>query len=90
MPNLANRWAGRLYGTNTGNIFLDLAQDGKTVSGRLRIMDSIFGVSIYDYTGTMEEELVLNCVPAEAAEGVELGNVSVKGHLTPEGNIRGE
>lgn len=90
MTNLANRWAGRLYGTNTGNIFLDLAQDGINVSGRLRIMDSIFGVSIYDYTGTIEEELVLNCVPIKAAEGVELGNVSVKGHLTPEGSIRGE
>lgn len=90
MTSLANRWAGRLYGTNTGNIFLDLAQDGKNVSGRLRIMDSIFGVSIYDYTGTIEEEFVLNCVPVQAAEDVELGNVSVKGHLTPEGSIRGE
>lgn len=90
MTNLANRWAGRLYGTNTGNVFLDLAQDGKKVSGRLRIMDSIFGVSIYAYEGTIEDELVLNCTPVEAAEGVALGNVSVKGHLTPEGSIRGE
>ncbi|MBL4713022.1 MAG: hypothetical protein JKY64_00505 [Alcanivorax sp.] len=90
MTDLANRWAGRLYGTNTGNIFLELAQDGKSVSGRLRIMDSIFGVSIYEYTGTIEEELILNCVPAQAVDGVELGNVSVKGHLTQEGSLRGE
>lgn len=90
MANLANRWAGRLYGTNTGNIFLDLAQDGQKVFGHLRIMDSIFGVSIYEYTGTLEEELILNCVPAQTVEGVELGDVSVKGHLTPEGSIRGE
>lgn len=90
MENLANRWAGRLYGTNTGNIFLDLAQDGEKVFGRLRVMDSIFGVSLYEYTGTINEELVLNCVPAQAVEGTELGNVFVRGHLSPEGSIRGE
>lgn len=90
MANLANRWAGRLYGTNTGNVFLDLIQDDQIVSGRLRIMDSIFGVSIYEYTGTLDEELVLNCTPLQAIEGVELGDVSVKGRLTPEGNIKGD
>lgn len=90
MTNLANRWAGRLYGTNTGNVFLDLAQDGQQVSGRLRIMDSVFGVSLYEYTGTINQEFVLHCVPEQAVEGVELGTVSVKGHLTPEGSIKGE
>jgi hypothetical protein len=90
MANLANNWAGRLYGTNTGNVFLDLAQDGQKVNGRLRIMDSIFGVSIYKYTGTLNEELILDCVPEQEIDGVELGNVSVRGHLTPEGSIRGQ
>lgn len=90
MPDLANRWSGHLYGTNTGNVFLDLNQDGQNVSGRLRIMDSIFGVSIYDYTGSVDKEFLLHCTPYQAAEGVELGDVNVRGHLTQEGNIRGE
>lgn len=90
MANLANRWAGRLYGTNTGNIFLELVQDGTSVSGRLRIMDSIFGVSLYEYTGTLEDGLVLRCSPVGGDDGVELGEVSVRGHLTPQGSIRGE
>ena len=90
MADLANRWAGRLYGTNTGNVFLDLVQDDEKVSGRLRIMDSIFGVSVYEYTGTLGEELVLNCKPSQANKVVELGEVCVKGRLTPEGNIRGD
>jgi len=79
MTSLANKWAGRLYGTNTGNIFLELTQSGNKVSGRLRIMDSIFGVSIYDHTGTIEEGIVLHCVPAQAVEDDELGEVTVKG-----------
>lgn len=91
MTNLANRWAGRLYGTNTGNVFLDMTHDGQSISGRLRIMDSIFGVSIYDYTGTLDEELLLlKCTPSQTSNGVELGVVTVNGCLTPEGNIRGE
>ncbi|MBO2621435.1 hypothetical protein [Shewanella algae] len=90
MPNLANRWAGRIYGTNTGNVFLDLVQDDQNISGKLRIMDAIFGVSIYDYTGSIDDELLLNCTPAQAVEGVELGNVTIRGRLTQEGHIRGE
>lgn len=90
MVNLANRWTGRLYGTNTGNIFLDLTQSEKNVSGHLRVMDSIFGVSIYDYTGTIDGELTLSCTPIKSQEGVQLGIVTVTGRLTPEGNIRGE
>lgn len=90
MANLANRWAGRLYGTNTGNVFLDLVQDDHKISGRLRVMDSIFGVSIYEYTGIFDEELILNCTPSKSVDGVELGDVSVSGRLTPEGNIRGD
>ena len=90
MANLANRWAGRLYGTNTGNVFLDLTQDDQKISGRLRIMDSIFGVSIYEYTGTIDEEVVLNCTPSQAIDGVELGEVTVRGRLTQQGSIRGE
>ncbi len=90
MANLANRWAGRLYGTNTGNVFLDLTQDEQNISGRLRIMDSIFGVSVYEYTGTIDEEVVLNCTPSQVVDGVGLGEVIVRGRLTEQGSIRGE
>jgi len=50
MTRLANRWAGRIYGTNTGNVFLELNQDGDNIAGNLRILDSVFGVSVYSYT----------------------------------------
>ena len=90
MENLANRWAGRIYGTNTGNVFLDLNQDAENISGRLRIMDSVFGVSIYAYTGIVNDEIVLHCKPENAEEGAQLGDVTVKGRLTPQGNIKGE
>ncbi|QDO83687.1 hypothetical protein FM037_11150 [Shewanella psychropiezotolerans] len=90
MANLANRWAGRLYGTNTGNVFLDLVQKDQNVSGCLRIMDSIFGVSIYEYTGTFDEDIILNCTPSQAIEGIKIGDVKIRGRLTAKGNIKGD
>lgn len=90
MHNLANRWAGRIYGTNTGNVFLELNQEAENISGRLRIMDSIFGVSIYRYFGTVGDEIILNCKPESADAGALHGDVTVKGSLTPQGSIKGE
>ncbi|WP_417883464.1 hypothetical protein [Vibrio rumoiensis] len=90
MENLANRWAGRIYGTNTGNVFLDLNQEAENISGRLRIMDSVFGVSIYAYSGTIDDQIILHCKPESADDGTQHGDVTVKGRLTPQGNIKGE
>lgn len=92
MKQLANRWAGRIYGTNTGNIFLDLKQDGTSVSGQLRIMDTVYGVSVYKYTGTADEQIVLCCEPIQfdTTTTIEYGQVTVKGKLTEQGTIKGE
>ncbi|MGZ9738306.1 hypothetical protein ACXX83_07685 [Pseudomonas sp. GNP012] len=90
MPSLANHWTGRLFGTNTGNIFLELSQSNNNISGQLRIMDSVFGVSLYSYTGTIGDEITLHCTPLKSDEGVQISVVDVKGTLTPQGSIRGE
>lgn len=92
MKQLANRWAGRIYGTNTGNVFLDLTQDDFCISGQLRIMDSVYGVSVYDYTGTANEQIILHGKPIQKniPAGIEYGEVTVKGRLTEQGSIKGE
>ena len=90
MTLLAKKWAGRLYGTNTGNIFLEINQEGKKVDGVARFMDNLYGLALYKFTGEFENELILNCIPIEEKEGMEYGNIKVKAMLTPEGNLRGE
>ncbi|WP_091991931.1 hypothetical protein [Marinobacter gudaonensis] len=91
MKQLANKWAGRIFGTNTGNVFLALDQEGNSIKGRLRIMDSIFGVSVYQCEGSVDNErLMMDCTPEYAPEGVELGNVTISGSLNRDGNIRGD
>ncbi|MGL5327035.1 MAG: hypothetical protein ACRC91_20380 [Aeromonas sp.] len=90
MTRLANRWAGRIYGTNTGNVFLELNQDGDNIAGNLRILDSVFGVSVYSYTGNVGDYITLSCKLASEANGYMHGDVTVKGRLTPQGCISGE
>ncbi|MEZ8069427.1 hypothetical protein [Vibrio sp. FF145] len=88
---IANRWAGRIYGTNTGNVFLEVSQDQNSLTGKLRIMDTIYGISMYDCTGTYDDGFRLECTPISAPEeGVVMGNVVVIGKLTQSGNIKGD
>lgn len=90
MKQLANKWAGRIFGTNTGNVFLALEQEGNSIKGRLRIMDSIFGVSVYLCEGSVDNEsLMMECAPEYAPEGVELGDVKISGSLNRDGHIKG-
>lgn len=89
MPGLADKWAGRIYGTNTGNLFIEIAQEGVDVSGIIRLMDNAYGLAIYKFVGTFDEKLKLDCKPHQAPQGIELGEVTVEAVLTPEGNLRG-
>lgn len=90
MPSLSNKWAGQLYGTNTGNLFLELTQDGKSVQGVVRFLDNLYGLALYEFTGTFDGTLKLDCKPLESSTAEGLGSVTVEAVLTSEGNLRGE
>jgi hypothetical protein len=89
MPALGKLWAGRVYGTNTGNLFIEFEKVGSEVAGTLRFMDSAFGLTVYQITGTFDETLKIMGKPVQAPEGVELGDVMAEARLTPEGHLRG-
>ena len=87
--NIGKLWAGRMYGTNTGNLFLELENTGPNVSGTLRIMDAEHGVAVYSVEGTFDEKLKLTGEPVKGPAGLELGTLTAEAILTPEGNLRG-
>jgi len=90
MSNLDGPWAGGIYGTNTGNIFVKFSQNDADLTGHLRISDNRFGISSYTFTGTENDQIVLNCTPEQAPEGIEVGNVTVVGKLQPDGTLTGQ
>jgi len=90
MVNFAKLWVGRVYGTNTGNLFMELnASDGE-VTGVLRVMDSAFGLTVYRLSGSYDEQMCLHGDVIHVPEGVDAGPIDVTATLTEQGNLRGE
>lgn len=90
MSDLVRFWAGKVYGTNTGNLFADLNANQENITGSIRFMDDRFGPVVYEVEGKFEESvLTLNGHAVNPREGMETGELLVEGNLTAEGNIRG-
>lgn len=90
MAQLNKLWAGRVFGTNTGNLFIELENTGSAVSGTLRFLDAAYGLAVYSIVGTFGDTLCIEGKPAvEPAQKIELGILTVEGSLTEEGNLRG-
>jgi hypothetical protein len=90
MPTLKRLWAGRVFGTNTGNLFLEFdSTDDDKISGTIRFMDSTFGLTVYRVAGSFDGKLLLKGEPAQTPEGADAGLLEITGVLTPEGNLRG-
>jgi hypothetical protein len=47
MSRIGTLWAGKIYGTNTGNVFVELNPTDGKFSGTLRLSDDRFGLSAY-------------------------------------------
>ena len=85
-------WAGKVFGTNTGNIFVELSGDDEDLKGTLRFRDDQSGVVVYgiDIEGKFENGfLKLRGTPTQVGEGVVAGPIEAQCTLTPEGQLRG-
>ncbi len=90
MSNFAGLWAGNIYGTNTGKVFVELQAQNGNLTGLTRLNDDSLGVIVYKVTGTGIDELKLDCVPDRVPENVEAEPVRVAGKLSSDGNVRGK
>jgi hypothetical protein len=89
MSNIAGLWAGNIFGTNTGKVFLELQAKNGVLTGIARLNDDTFGVVVYKVTGTNGNEVNLRCTPEQVPDGVEAEAATVVGHLAPDGTLRG-
>ncbi|MDG9886629.1 hypothetical protein N7650_27780 [Pseudomonas sp. GD04058] len=90
MANLGKLWAGRAFGTNTGNLSITFENDGEELAGIVRFHDEVFGLVTYKIHGTYRDKVELTGTAITQAEGVEYGELTVKATLTPEGSLKGE
>jgi hypothetical protein len=90
MPTLGRLWAGRIYGTNTGNLFIELDTSSERIAGTLRLMDTLFGLTVYRVSGSFDGTLCLRGDPTQARAGFDTGSIEATAVLTPDGHLRGE
>lgn len=90
MSNLQGAWAGRIYGTNTGNVFLEFTQTENELNGVARLHDDKHGIAVYNISGSISDGTInIKGSPQQAAEGVVLGEATITGELKQDGSIAG-
>ena len=90
--NAIGLWAGRVYGTNTGNLFVKLEQTPAGVSGTFHFNDAVTGVVIYSVNGSFADgtlQLEGDPIPTNREEETG-GPINATAILTSQGNFRGE
>lgn len=91
--SLGSVWAGRVYGTNTGNVFLKLSGEESALSGRLYFNDTVTGATVFNAQGNFQSgtlTLVGDPITEGLPEGVVVGQLFTKGTLNERGEIDGE
>lgn len=89
---LGRLWAGKIFGTNTGNVFVKLeGEDDGTLTGIARIADSNHGLAVYDVEAAFDgSRLTLSGVPKQTPDGTQLGQLTASGNLDARGLLHGE
>ncbi|NOD83767.1 hypothetical protein [Ruegeria sp. HKCCD6119] len=88
---LGKLWAGRAYGTNTGNLFLKLEGEDGSLSGALHLNDPDYGLTVYSVDGSFDGfKLEMSGQPQKEIEGTELGKLTASAVLDSKGQLKGE
>ena len=88
---LAKRWAGRVWGTNTGNVYLTVEGEDAALTGVLRINEQGVGIAVYNVVGSFAAPaLTLTGTPAAELEGAVLGQFGAVGSINAKGEIHGD
>lgn len=88
---LGRLWAGRAYGTNTGNVFVKLNGEDEALTGTLHLNEPGVGLVVYSVQGAFDgHQLILTGEPQTEIEGVVFGQLSAAANLDTRGELNGE
>lgn len=85
---LGTRWAGRIFGTSTGNLFVQIEQAGTTVTGTVRVNDDRGVLITYTAQGTVTDaQLQLTLTPQTVPAGVNAMQTTITARLQENGSL---
>lgn len=88
---LTKRWAGKVWGTNIGNVFVTLDGEDAALTGTLRMNEPGVGIAVYAVQGSFAAPtLTLTGQAAAQIEGVVFGELTVTGAMNAKGEINGD
>lgn len=88
---LTHKWAGRVWGTNVGNVYLTLEGSDEALVGTLRLNEPEIGVAVYAVQGSfVAPTLTLIGTPAAISESAEFGDLTATGNMNAKGEFYGD
>jgi hypothetical protein len=90
MVTLGKLWAGRAYGTNTGNLFAEFEDRTDGLGGTLRFNDDRLGVVVFEVQGSYDgNSLRFTGTPTMVPANQVAGTIQAEGTVAANGSIRG-
>ena len=91
MEQFVKKWAGQVYGTNVGNLFIALEGDNDSLKGKIRINEPNV-VAVYHVVGSYKNDslLLTGEVSQSTRDDLKFGRITVNGKLGAEGRLRGD
>src|SRR5262249_23703508 len=90
---LGHVWAGNVFGTNTGNIFLKLEGTDNALKGTLRHNDrNMNAIIVYAVTGSFDGSrlMLMGSPQGEDLNGAKIGVLTASASLQSNGQLQGE
>ncbi|MFG1202133.1 hypothetical protein V5F29_07035 [Xanthobacter aminoxidans] len=89
--SLAQRWAGRVFGTNVGNVFIKFSGEDAALSGSLHFNEGEDSSVVYAVSGKFDGvKLILAGVGPELDGGRRRSNISLSCDISAKGELIGE
>lgn len=89
IPDYTGYWTGRIEGTSSGGVAIDIRQEGDQIAGVAKLSEPSVGEYEYFLKGIAGETLSLRLTPGRQSGGINLGRVSVVCSLDAEGQLTG-
>jgi hypothetical protein len=88
---LGRLWAGKVFGTSTGNLFVKFEGEDAALKGTLHFSDDQTGIVVYNLSGSFDgARLLFEGTTDAKKESVEYGHLTATAHLQPTGSLNGE